>query len=560
MVDPQPVLTLTDDVSPEDLMALVERTEEQRSVVEAMTVNRKAHDGPPPREPTLRKIRLPEAVERKYESVAMRESDGATFRGQRIEVDFAREQGMPGMPWSQGRLRLERHTSLTPILARGLGSYPGAFWEKRSMPHVVSVLMDYIGAVAASPWRIEEPELPSWIRKSSRLMKIAEDHFDFAERIWHLWTMQIAERGLLDWMLEMVQYALISGFSLHEKYVKRHSIRWKRATRDILVPALGMRAPWTCREWLFQGETPIGWVQTLSHVIDTQGKVGAWEVPISWEKTLHFSILSAGGSDLEGFSLLVRPGYNMLEMIQEFLVLSALSAEVNGVGTIEVYKADPSAPDLSKPDRTKLREHLLSFRAGHVPWIILPAGYRLAFHSPQNLVPDFTPQVNMLERMSLLGVGREAKLIALSSHGSHAARSSAEGSSELLYDFPKRKIALTLQQLLHWAVSLNFPTDALMGNVFTPHVKYAASRGPDDEARAKVLSAYADKGLLTPTYKDEVALRRRNDLPSITEEEHQAGRRSDNRLDGTAPRTPQPPPGTTTPGGTPTPGRVPPPT
>jgi len=377
--------------------------------------------------------------------------------------------------------------------------------------------MDYISALAGVPWRVERAELPGWVQRDPEKMAAVERQYDFCERLWGEWNRSDADRNFNDWVAELLQYSLICGFSLHEIVADRKV--WGQ--KEYLVPRLQVRAPWTVEEWILANEIPVGIVQNLAHVRDAGGSA-PYRVVIPWEKLLHFSVLSAGGSDLEGFSLFVRPAYNPLQMLQEFLQLQSLAAEVNGVGTIEVYKTDANAPDMSREDRQVLEQHLMGFRAGHVPWLMPPPGYRLSFHSPQALVPDFTPIIAMLERISMLAVGQSHKMIGLFQHGSFAARDSAESSARILYEYPARKVARVFEKFMARAIAMNFPADAARGNVFPPSIRYSQVRQRDNKAHADTLSEYVTSGLLTQTYEDELVVRKALDMPPITEEQWRA--------------------------------------
>ena len=517
------------DVSPEALLAIHDRLQESRMRQSAMHVTKPSlkevlGDVPGRKTPTVRTVSVPREAWRHKRTILLAEDGAVSYQGETYEVDFAERKGTPGMPWSLGRLRLEHHSGLQPFQARGLGSDPGLYWQMRSMPHVTSALMDYISALAGVPWRVERPDMPEWVLRDPKKVDAVERQFRFCERLWSEWDSADADRNFNEWVMELLQYALICGFCLHEIVADRQSWNLDGTSREYLVPRLELRAPWTVYEWLLSEEKPIGVVQQLMHVIDSDGKSGDWQVVIPWDKLLHFSILSAGGSDLEGFSLFVRPAYNPLQMLQEFLQLQCLAAVVNGVGTIEVYKHDPNVPDMSKEVRSILEEHLMSFRAGHVPWLIPPPGYRLALHSPQNLVPDFTPQIAMLERISMLAVGQSHKMIGLFQHGSFAARDSAEDSARILYEYPARRIAKLFERLFSRAIAMNFPADAAQGFIFPPAVRYTQVRQRDNRAHAETLREYVDAGLLTQTFEDELVVRKALDMPSLTKEQWAARR------------------------------------
>jgi hypothetical protein len=517
------------DISPDALLAIHDRMEEARQRQSAMSVTRpslidKLGDDPCRKQPTSRSVSIPRQAWRRKRTVLLSEDGSVSYRGDTYEVDFEARQGMDGMPWNRGRLRLEHHNALQPFQARGLGSDPGVYWRMRSMPHVTSALMDYISALAGVPWRVERADLPEWVLRDPKKVEAADRQFRFCERLWSEWHAADADRCFSEWVMELLQYSLICGFCLHEIVADRKSWDLDGTSKEYLVPRLELRAPWTVQEWLLSEDRPVGVVQQLSNVVDMDGKTGPYQVVIPWDKLLHFSVLSGGGSDLEGFSLFVRPAYNPLQMLQEILQLQSLAAEVNGVGTIEVYKHDPNVPDMSKDDRSILEEHLLSFRAGHVPWLIPPPGYRLEFHSPQNLVPDFSPQVQMLERIAMLAVGQSHKMIGLFQHGSFAARDSAEDSARLLYEYPARRVSKLFERLFHRAIAMNFPADAAMGNIFPPAVRYSQVRQRDNKAHAETLREYVDAGLLTQTYGDESVVRKALDMPALTEVEWNARR------------------------------------
>ncbi|MGB1275725.1 MAG: hypothetical protein ACPG77_08245, partial [Nannocystaceae bacterium] len=86
-------------------------------------------------------------------------------RGHKCVVDIinTEEIGQPGLPWSGGRLRLEHSPDLQPLTARGRGGDPGEYFAiARSTAQVRAALSEAVTSVAATPWRIEEPQLVEW--------------------------------------------------------------------------------------------------------------------------------------------------------------------------------------------------------------------------------------------------------------------------------------------------------------------------------------------------------------------------------------------------------------
>jgi len=378
-------------------------------------------------------------------------------------------EGQPGLPWRSGNLYLEHDPDLAPVYARGLGK-PGEYWRLRTMPQVRAALDDFVAAMVTPPWRLTRSSLPEWAQSDPDQVAAWDRQSALAERIWWHWS-QLGGRGLRTLIAEKAEFAFVCGFSLHELALDRVEMDLGFGVRSYLFPTEipEVRAPWSVRYWLTQGERPVACVQSLSHTQDRDGQTGPYEVVIPWEKLDHFALWQSGPTDLEGMSAL-RPARRPLQALQESYRLQALSIEVNGVGCMTLEKTDAQAPPLTEAQRSDVASFLESYKAEHMPWFIPPDGYKLSILSPQATVPDLSPAVELYERAASMALNQSHKLIGLQGHGSFAARASATSSAEEVYTLPVSRIADNLAGLLRRIIRANFPADDV---IYTPVVDWS---------------------------------------------------------------------------------------
>ena len=413
-------------------------------------------------------------------------------------------ESSPGLPWRDGQLYLEHDPALAPVFARGLGSDPGVYWRLRTMPQTISALDDLTSAVVTSPWRLVRDDLPDWAANDPAQVAAADRHAALADRIWYHWSHCLGQRGLRALITEKIEFSFVCGFSLHEILLEPRVMNLGDGPRLYLFPNQipELRAPWSVKKWLTQCEFPIGVVQTLSQVMDTNGNTGAYEVVIPWRKLDHFTLRQAGPTDLEGLSAL-RPARRALMALQQVYQLQALSVEVNGVGTITLSKDNAEAPPLTEAQREEVALFFDSYKAEHMPWFIPPDGYSFRIVSAQTTVPDLSSQVQIYSNAAGMALNQSHKLIGLHSHGSFAARAAATDAAAESYMLPTVRVADNLSGLLRRILRANFPQDEV---IFAPRVEFAHVNG-------EAVKLYSDAGYITPDAGDEDIIREDLGLP-----------------------------------------------
>ena len=426
-----------------------------------------------------------------------------------VEVDFTETIGRPGLPWASGYLVIEPNLNLRPVKARGLGTDVGIFWGLRTMPLIAMALYEWVSVLAGVQWRIEPTKLPKWADDTDRANH--DKHTEYCERVWTGWTAPGAEHTLRDWLSEMTIYSLLCGFYLGELMGKRERWAIGSEVRDVLVPEIPeIRAPWSVAEWILQSEKPIGVTQTLHQSIgraDDQETI----VVIPWEKLIHVTLLpTAGPTDLEGMSI-VRAAYSSLEAIKHAIQCQALSIEINGVGHITITQ-DKDRPFTGGADgeKAKLIHHLMGLKAGHVPFTILPPGGGMEILSPQDSVPDMSPQIGLYERLALMSIRQAHQLIGTQGPGSFAARSSASADARDAYDYPALILGAHIERVFSRFLRLNFPDDE---RIWVPRVRYGSVEVRDNEKEARTLGALVTAGVVLPTPGLDRYFRDKNDWP-----------------------------------------------
>lgn len=367
----------------------------------------------------------------------------SSFQGQSLDVEWSDALGSAGLPWSLGQLRLEQRPDLYPVFARGRRGQPGEYQRlARANPWLQNRLRGIIYPVASAPWKISRPD------------DCPADQWAFQEACWAAWTERGAAYGLADWIQDAVWTALVAGFGLAE-------IVWPEGADVPPLPPL--RDPSSVDEWILQVDTWIGIVQSVN-TTDSFGNVGPVRVVIPAQKMLHWANEPVGPTDLEGRSLL-RPAYTPLVLCEDLLSLQGLSASLNAAGTW-IVEADKDATPLDPDKRAALEAHLQSYQAQHVPYIILPPGWKATLASPDSAVVDVTAQLRLAEQAAMTAMSGAHDLVAAYGQGSRAARETASGDARDLLDVYAGQMARVLERLLRRLLSIRFPAAARLVPAF----------------------------------------------------------------------------------------------
>lgn len=367
----------------------------------------------------------------------------SSFQSQSLDVEWSDSLGSAGLPWSLGQLRLEQRPDLYPVFARGRRGQPGEYQRlARANPWLQNRLRGIIYPVASAPWKISRPD------------DCPDDQWALQEACWAAWTERGAAYGLADWIQDAVWTALVAGFGLAE-------IVWPEGADVPPLPPL--RDPSSVDEWILQVDTWIGIVQSVN-TTDSFGNVGPARVVIPAQKMLHWANEPVGPTDLEGRSLL-RPAYTPLVLCEDLLSLQGLSASLNAAGTW-IVEADKDATPLDPDKRAALEAHLQSYQAQHVPYIILPPGWKATLASPDSAVVDVTAQLRLAEQAAMTAMSGAHDLVAAYGQGSRAARETASGDARDLLDVYAGQMARVLERLLRRLLSIRFPAAARLVPAF----------------------------------------------------------------------------------------------
>lgn len=357
-----------------------------------------------------------------------------SFQGQSLEVEWSSTLGASGLPWSLGQLRLEHRPDLYPVFARGRRGQPGEYQKKaRANPWIQNRLRGIIYPVASAPWKIARP------------VDCPKDQWEFQQACWSAWTERGAQYGLADWIQDATWTALVAGFGLAE-------IVWPEGST--VPPLPQMRDPSSVDEWILQADTWIGVVQSVNST-DSYGNIGPVRVVIPAQKMLHWANEPVGPTDLEGRSLL-RAAFSPLQLCEDLLSLQGLSASLNAAGTW-IVEGDANTPAMLDPDRDNLTAHFQAYQAQHVPYLILPPGWKATLASPDSAVVDVTAQLRLAEQAAMTAMSGAHDLIAAYGDGSRAARDSASKDARDLLDVYAGQMARLLERLLRRLLSIRFP-------------------------------------------------------------------------------------------------------
>jgi len=446
----------------------------------------------------------------------------AEYQGTRLEVPLERYlevEGRQGIPYRQGHLDLEYNRSLTPFRSRGTSGDVGEYFRlSSSMPMVRDAVSSPISAIGSAPWRLERPSLPEYWKGSAQAAAALERQYQYASFVFAHWTSVGAPTHWRDWINEILQFSLISGFYLGELVADFADITIDGQSKRLLVPDIPVcLMPWSVEEWIFDGNPSnmLAVSQRTYNQIDAFGNSGPGNIVIPWSKLIHQAYMPASTGDMEGRSIL-RPAIQPLKMKQKLLQVQALGIEVNALGMV-VVKQDPTMP-LSEDALADLQTNLDNWNAEQCSYIILPPGnHTIDFKSPSQVVPDLTSQLNALDNVIGKALGNSHKLMGISSHGSFAARSDASSEARNNYEHLGLYVARVAEKVLRRFIELNFPLDAELGMVFTPEVNHAAIVEPDKSRRASTLATLIGAGLISATPEIQAQLLRENNL-SITSE------------------------------------------
>ena len=454
------------------------------------------------------------------------ETEVMTYRGVDLVVrpaDWLERATRTGMPFHQGEQELEYSQRLKPARARGRTGDVGEFWRLYTTePLVRSAVQNVVSAISAAPWRIEKPNLPTHLEGSQAARDARDRHYAYASRVWARWTATGATRVWSDWISEILQFAMVSGFYLGEITATEERHDFEGITRTFLLPEIPHNImPMTVDEWVFRGNPDTGMVAIVQETfdqIDNWGDSGEGFKVIPWDKLIHVAYMPAGRGDLEGRSI-VRACDQLIRMKQKALQLWALATEVNALGIVTVNQ--DSARPLTEDAEARIDTELGNRTAEHVTHIIFPPGdHKVQIIRPSEAVPDLGPQIDHLDRQISQALGNAHQLMSMQGTGSYAARTDASSEHRDAYDAIADYPARAAEQLLRRFIMLNFPMDARMGLVFTPNVAHSVVEEKDNQKRAATLAQLVGAGLLTPSPAIEAQLAKENDLAQgITDDE-----------------------------------------
>lgn len=414
----------------------------------------------------LSDVRLSEAAPPLAYASWKGEAEALAFEGMPLVVEVDQEIGVPGLPWSSGRLRLETHPDLCPVRARGYYGNPGVYHELQAVPPAANRILEITSAVASSPWRIVDAEAPEGADPDLHTEQVA-----FQKGLWTAWSAPGQTRSLRAWIEELVRVPLVYGNGLWEAFFGPDG-----------APALpAFRAPWTVDRWVMQGEVPVGWVQQTNSN-DSWGR-SAQRVLIPWGRTIHVAHRPMGPSDLEGRSLL-RDAYTPLRALIDLYGQQSLSAALNAVGTWTT-EIDTDA-QVSDTVLDGIAEHIEGYDHSHVPYIITPPGVKMVLHRPTDAVADLTPQIVMYERQAAIAMGGGHAYIALQGDGSRAARDSASGDARDLFDYYATMVCGGIERAMRVYLQMRWPS----GPHYVCTVAYGQVEQRDNASYIQTVGAY----------------------------------------------------------------------
>lgn len=421
------------------------------------------------------------------------------------KVTWTRRDGQPGVPMAGGVIRLEKHSDLASMWARGRGGDPGVYWGLQNLPQVQAAINRPVRTLAATPVRWERPELPEWASEVDRTE--AEIQFEWAQKATRWTPAQWAQ-----FARESLKTTVVTGFCPFELVGEEREFSVGGVDGKWICPLPPeWRAPWSVRYWLTLREDLQGVVFDFYQSSDYQGHHGESLVAIPAEKLLLVTSERVG-SNWEGYSWL-RPIYNHLLMLRQAYQLQALAVEVHGVGELFFLMSEDSPGNPN--DVAALKAYLGSRKAESAPGAILPHGITPMWSSPDSNIPDLTPVFESLERAIAIALDSDDRLIALQQAGSFAARETASADARDSYDYIFQSfIAHPLEEMLRRFIRLNFPGH---DRVWCPRLAYGQVEERDMGAYVETVS----KAYLTGLLDDPVIgppLREQLDLPPLPED------------------------------------------
>lgn len=417
------------------------------------------------------------------------------------------EMGGEGLPWRNGRLRIEKNPKLTPFRARGLGSDVGKYLDMfNSNPFAQEGLLRSVKTVVSAPWRLEKPVLPEYIEGEEREQAEfeMEQQWRWQQECWVSWRQPGQEYGWSSWVHDAALWPKVSGFYLGEIVFSLDD----DGMPDLLkLPQF--RAPWTVREWIFQGETWVGVLQTLSQFTDSGGATGKFQQAIPREKLIHIARVPKGPTDLEGTAALRSP-WTYLKMLEMCYQLQALGIEVDALGTwtIEI----DSKANVDRAAIEQLEQFLLNYRGENVPFARVPAGVTLKKSRPNDAMADLSGPIASLERAAMLGMGGAHLLMSLQGVGSNAARESGSADSRDEFDLEAQAIEEAAERLLRVGLEVRFPGHQ---RHYVAAVRSGHIETRDKTELAAVIEGLAKVGFMTYNTKTENWLREEIDAPLL---------------------------------------------
>jgi len=428
-------------------------------------------------------------------------------------VNWLKPIGTTGMPWSGGQLFLERNPKYYPIAARGQGA-PGVFWDLQYLPQVQTALRRPLRAILSLPYRIEPAEPPDWA--SDEDYAAAERHWGLCQRVFHSLT---SDRMAFTKMLrEIFTTAAVGGSYLGELVCDERVYDFEGPEYRYWIPRHPeLRAPWTVRHWLTQGERPVGVVLDSARARDYSGGGGPSCAVIPWRKLIHVAN-EYTGSNLEGVSWL-RPVANLIKMIQQAYITLGLANEINGIG--ELWFTLPEGMNAADPVAERLMQHIRLRKSGQSSGGVAPYGTAIQAISPQATMPNMEPSLTALEKGILMGMDSIDTTIATDGVGSYAAK--VEGGAEQrdgLDYIAQEFAAFPVEQILRKAIEINYPGDVAAGRVFCPTVQWGVVEERDNDTYINTLVAAYQGGLLTEAdiAKARPVIRELLDLPEPNSE------------------------------------------
>lgn len=425
-----------------------------------------------------------------------------TYQGLSV-VAIGDKAGSSGLGWNNGYLYVEHHPKLR-LWGRGTSALSSEYWKLRLAPQFQQVVQILFNVICSAPWRLEEPELPEWLEGNEEAEAIRRKHWAWASVMWSRWTSPGSTYQVRHALEQILYYSLGFGAYIGEGWLER----------GVPVPGYGaldlpvlprLRAPWSIRESVFDGDCLLGFVQE-SNDSDAFGKATPSRVFLPIGQCMHVVHRPAGPTDTEGQSLM-RPAYTLLRMILKLYQSQGLSVECDSTGTW-VYKqhlerAFTNTPGSADGEMQKIAVHHKNYTSTQMPWAVVPQGGEL--DKLTNLVADLTPQLRLLEMQALMAMGGAHHLVAAYGDGSRAAKVESERTARDQIDYYAKMCADGLAQYIEKMIALAFPEDVKAGHCYPPGVTYAQIEERDNLTYIQTIKEYMElRPLLTPDDQSKI--------------------------------------------------------